>query len=393
MGFNVERVRADFPAIAKSGYVYFDSACTTLKPRPVIDAVREYYEESGACPRSAHRLAREVGERFEESRRAVARFVGAKAEGTVWTRNTTEGINLVAKSLDFSKRNEVVLSNLEHHSALLPFQYLASRNVVKTRFVLADQQGEFDVNAWGAAISRKTRLVVVHHTTNTTGQRSPLRDIAKIAHDAGALVLVDGAQGVPHHALNFARLGVDFLAFSGHKMLGPTGIGCLVAKPEILEELPPFLLGGETILHATLEGMELDAAPHKFEAGIQHYDGVFGLRAAVAYLEKTGMPAIEAHEQKLAARLLDVLLAHGAKIYGSLNSRKRCALAAFQIGSLTPKQAASFFDSAARIAVRGGFFCAEPAMRHFGAPRGAVRASLYLYNTLAELDAFDGSVQ
>jgi len=385
----LHNLRNDFPLLQKRKVVYFDNACTTLKPKQVIDAVNAYYSEySGCAGRSVHKISRETEAAFEGARKKIADFIGANEHETVFTRNTTEAINLVSKSLDFSKRKKVVLTNMEHHSALLPFQVLKTAGKIDLEFVTADEEGLVCAEGFEEKIDSKTRLVVVHHTTNTTGTTAPMAEIAKIAHDNGALVLVDGAQGVPHYPVNVKKLGVDFLGFSGHKMLGPTGIGGLYARKELLEEMPPFIVGGETVTHVSLESCVFEKPPHKFEGGIQHYAGAIGLAAAVDYLKKAGMHRIEEHEKKLAKKLIGGLLAvDGARVYGPGDPAKKCALVAFNVKKIDPREVALMLNEHG-IAVRSGFFCAEPAMRHMNAPHGAARASLYLYNTEEEIDQF-----
>ncbi|NYZ74881.1 cysteine desulfurase [Candidatus Micrarchaeota archaeon] len=385
---DVEKIRGDFPVL-RSGVTYFDSACMSLKPTQVIEAQDEYYEEySGCAGRSLHKLGKKTEEKFEEARQKVAKFVGASPNEVVWTRNTTEAINLVARTLDFSKKNKVITSNMEHHSALLPFLIPAKQGTLKLEYVLADEEGLTHAEDWKKKIDEQTRLVVVHQTTNSVGTRAPLKEIIKAAHDNDALVLVDAAQGVPHVETNFRKLDADFVAFSGHKMLGPTGTGCLLAKAKLLEELPTFMVGGETVEHVSLDSVTFLKPPQKFEAGLQNYAGAIGLGAACDYLTKIGMRNVEEHEKKLAKKLFEALSDVGTKIYGPAEVKNRSARAAFNVGKARPHEVAMMLDKIANIAVRSGVFCAEPAMIHLGAPQGAVRASLYLYNTEAEVDYF-----
>jgi len=386
-----EGLRRDFPIFSKRKFVYFDNACTTQKPTAVLDAVNAYYTEyTGCAGRSQHHIGKKTEEEFEKARGKVAGLVGAKPNETVWTRNTTEAINLVACSLDFSKRNKVVTSVMEHHSAFLPFQQLKKRGKISLDIVYPDKQGVFEDGAWQEKIDSKTRLVVVHHTTNTLGTSAPLREIVKTAHDCGALVLVDAAQGVPHHEVNFGREGYDFMAFSGQKMLGPTGIGCLVARRELLEEMPPFMVGGETVERVTIDDAVFLKPPHKFEAGLQHYAGAIGLGAAADYLKRQGLNNINRHEKELAKFLFEELKQiKGVKLFGPADSSKTCGIATFNVEKAkNPHEVALMLDNLAGICTRSGVFCAEPAMTWLGAPRGAVRASLYLYNTMAEAEAF-----
>jgi len=392
---DAEKIRQDFPLLQKEKTIYFDSACTTLKPRAVIEAERQYYEEvSGCAGRSAHSLAKKTSEMFESAREKVAAFIGAKTDEIVWTKNTTEGLNLVVRSLDYSKRRNVVTSALEHHSLLLPIMEQRRRGIAKMEIIGADSAGELDENSISEKINRETALVAIHHTTNTTGMRAPLEKIVKAAHDNGALVLVDGAQGVPHSKINFSKLGADFLAFSGHKMLGPTGIGCLVGKAEALEKLDTFIVGGETIETVDMEKVVFKKAPKKFEAGIQNYAGAIGMGAACDYLSKIGMQNVEGHERRMARKLTEAIGAvSGATIYGNPSPEKRCALVSFNLKGVPHHQTALMCDSLAKIALRSGVFCAQPAMGVLGAPQGAVRASLYVYNNEEEVRVFGETLQ
>jgi cysteine desulfurase/selenocysteine lyase len=383
-----KKIRADFPVLQKNEVIYFDNACTTLKPQKMIDAVCGYYENYSACAgRSIHRLSNRTDEACAKARETVGKFVNAKSDEVVWTKNTTEAINLVAHALDFSERKKVVMSNLEHHAALLPFQRLATLGKIKLEFVHADADGFVNAEEWKKRIDSQTALVVTHHTTNTTGIKSPFAEIIKMAHDAGAMVLIDGAQGAPHSKIDFKKSDFDFFAFSAHKMCGPTGIGALVGKYDELEVLSPFMMGGETIESTTLTSMKMLPPPKKFEAGIQNYAGIIGFGAACEYLMGIGMENVEKREHELAKKLYETLLANKkVKAYGTHDWQKRGALAMFNIGNVDPNQAAVMLDSMEKIAVRSGLFCAHPAMEHFGVPKGAVRASLYIYNNEEEIE-------
>jgi cysteine desulfurase/selenocysteine lyase len=390
-----KNLKKDFPIFEKrSDLIYFDNACTTFKPKTVIDAISSYYSEYSACAgRSSHSLAKEVDAKVEKARETVAKFVGAKPEELVWTKNTTEAVNLVANTFDFSKRKKVVLSELEHHSSILPFQKLAEAGKITLHFVRAED-GTLKDEDWKAAIDKETALVVVHHTNNSIGTKSNLSFITKLAHDNGALVLVDGAQGVPHAPVDFKKDNYDFLAFSGHKMLGPTGIGCLVVKQDLLKKMPPFLTGGGTVQEVHLDDSgKLSASflqtQHRFEAGIQDYAGILGLAAACEYLNKLGMKNVEAYEHKLAGKMHSALSAiSNIQIYGSpYNPQSHAALFSFNVKGAKPHEIALLLDRS-RIATRSGVFCAQPALEAMGQKDGAVRASLYLYNTEEEITIF-----
>ncbi len=390
---DANKLRADFPVLQSSRAIYFDSACTSLKPRAVIDAEAAYYSELSACAgRSHHALAKRTDEKFAASRERIAKFVGAKPDELVFTKNTSEGLNLVIRSLNYSSRKKVVATPLEHHSLLLPIMEQKRRGIVNMEMLRVLPDGTID-EASLSAIDRSTALVAIHHTTNTTGMRAPLEKIVKAAHDAGAMVLIDGAQGVPHSRVDFRKLGADFLAFSGHKMCGPTGIGCLVGKKEAFEKLDTFIVGGETVETVSLNEVKWKAAPKRFEAGIQNYAGAIGLAAACDYLAKAGMENIEKHEREMAGKLISAIQSiPNSTIYGS-TSAPRCALVSFNLKGVPPHQAALMADSLSKIALRSGVFCAEPGANALGFGKGAVRASLYLYNTEEEVRTFAETMQ
>jgi len=379
-------LRGDFPFLgANPGLVYLDRACTSLKPAQVIDAEASYYRELAACGgRSSHAFGRKTSERTEGAREKVAAFVGADASGLIWTRNTTEGLNIVARGLDYSKRNKVVTSVMEHHAVLLPLMNLEKKGIIRLEMVRAAHDGTVGADAWAGAVDRDTALVITNNGSNTTGWRGNAREAAKIAHDNGALICVDGAQGVPHGKTDFRRDGFDFLCFSGHKMLGPTGIGALVARKELLGRLEPLMSGGGTV--KTVRGREIEHLTDqtRFEAGVQHYSGMLGLAAACDYLKRIGMDRVEAHERSLAAALRRELEAAGATVYGPDDS-SHSALYSFNLAGAKPHDVALMLDKHG-IAVRSGFFCAQPAMEALGAKAGAVRASCYVYNTAEDVE-------
>lgn len=384
-----EKLREDFPILQRyRDLVYLDNACTTLKPKQVIDAEMRYYTEYGGCAgRSAHFLSRMVSEKLEEARAKTANFLGAKPENIVYTKNCTEAINLVAKTFDFSKRKKVVGTILEHHSSMLPFEILALDKKVELVHAKPLPDGTFDASQYSDLIDKNTALVAIHHTNNTLGTKNPVKEIAKIAHDNGALVMVDAAQGVPHSEVNFSKMDADFMAFSGHKMAGPTGIGALVAKTELLENMPPFIVGGDTIEEVKLDHIVWAKPPRKFEAGIQHYSGIIGLGEAVEYLKRIGMGNIEKHEMELGKMTFEGLSSlEGVKIYGPREGARRSGIFTFNLRKVEPQQVAIMLDKMKKIAVRAGVFCAQPGMDFLGACQGAVRASFYLYNTKREAE-------
>ncbi len=387
---DAQRLRADFPALsANPALVYFDNACTTLKPQSVISAVTDYYSHYPACAgRSNHQLSRLVDEKLHVAREQISKFIQCQSDHLLFTRNTTEGLNAVIAGLDYSKRPNVVTSVLEHHSLLLPLQRLASEGKIKLHFVQPNSQGLLSASDFTSLIDKSTALVAIHHTTNTTGARAPLKEIVKAAHDAGARVLIDGAQAAPHCPVQFKDEGYDFFAFSGHKMCGPTGIGCLAARPDALKEMRPLLIGGETIQTATLHSHVPLPAPERFEAGIQHYAGILGLAAATQYLQKIGLDSIEKHELAIASQVEQAVLSAGGILYGPLVSKKSSGLVSFNLPKIAPHQTAALLDKTSNIAIRSGYFCAQPACEQLGAKQGAARVSLYLYNTEEEVEKF-----
>jgi cysteine desulfurase/selenocysteine lyase len=391
---NIEKIRSDFPILQKQvngrPFVYLDSACTSLKPKQVIDTMNSYYSEyTGCAGRSVHKFAKKTEEEFAGARQKIAKFVNAKKPGEIiWTKNTTEAINLVAHGLQFEKGDKVITTNLEHSSGLLPWQAVAAEKEISLDFVLCSKEGEFNLEEFKKKIGKKTRLVSVIHASNVTATISPLKEITKIAHDAGALVLADCAQSVPHFPINVKNLGIDFLAFSGHKMIGPTGIGCLYGKEDLLEKLNPMLLGGETIKDADLQTHVLEEVPKRFEAGIQNYAGAIGLGAAIDYLSGIGMQEIESYEKELGKILVEGLL-NNPKIdlIGPKDFKKRGALAAFNVKGMEPHDIALMLNGK-NFFVRSGMHCAYPFHKFLNLPKGSVRASLYFYNSKEEVKLF-----
>lgn len=373
--------RKDFPIIARHPQMtYLDSACTSLKPMKVIEAEMSYYTELGACAgRSSHKLGREASHAVENAREKVAGFVNAKAEETVWTKNATEALNIVAYGLNYSKRKKVVTSTLEHHAVLLPFMDLQERGIIRLETVHCDGHGQVRDEDWANAIDRETALVVTNNGNNTSGASQCSPALVKMAHDNGALVCIDGAQGVPHKRVDFRKENYDFLCFSAHKMLGPTGIGALVMKKEKMANLRPLVRGGGTVKTVTLGKVEPVADHTRFEAGVQHYSGMVGFSAACDYLKAYGMENVEAHEKELSAIMKKELEGAGASIHGPLEGQKS-ALYSFNLKGAKAHDVALMLDREG-IAVRSGFFCAQPAMESMGAKGGAVRASCYIYNT------------
>jgi cysteine desulfurase / selenocysteine lyase len=392
---NISKIREDFPILSRKvdgkDFIYFDSACTTLKPKAMIDAVLAYYSEyTGCAGRSVHKFATKTNSEFENARKKVAKFVNAKKpEEIVWTKNTTEAVNMVAHGLDFRKGDKVLTTNLEHTSGMLPWLVKQKAGKIDLDFVLCNQEGEFNIESFKDKIDGKTKLVSVIYASNVTATRLPMKEIIDIAHDRGALVFVDAAQAAPHFPIDVRKLDIDFMGVSGHKMCGPTGIGFLYGKLDLLRKLSPLVTGGETIrdMDACTGCFDFEDVPLKFEAGIQHYAGAIGFGAAVDYLSSIGMKNIESHEKELTKDLTDGLLKIGVELLGPKDYGKRGALAAFNVKGMDPHDVAIMLDEQ-NIFVRSGMHCAYPIHKFLHKPKGSVRASLYFYNTKEEVKTF-----
>ncbi len=391
--YDIDAVRQDFPILQErvngQPLVYLDSAASSQRPRAVIDAIRQHYETSHAnVHRGAHELSVRATEAYENARSCVAAHIGAEdAAEIVFVRGTTEAINLVAGSLGstrFGPGDEILLTKMEHHSNIVPWQLLAERTGATLRFVDVSPEGRLVMDDYGRMLSERTRLVGVTHISNSLGVINPVKEIAALAHEAGALCLVDGAQAAPHLALDMGALGCDFYAFSGHKMCGPTGIGALWGRRAILEEMPPYQGGGEMIDSVTLEGSTWAPLPHKFEAGTPNIAGAVGLGAAIRYLEGVGLDAIRRYETELAGYALERLgEIEGLRIYGPADGR--VGVLSFTYRDVHAHDLATILDQRG-IAIRAGHHCNQPLMEHLGVDATA-RASLYLYNTPREVDA------
>jgi len=394
---DVKKIREDFPVLQQKikgkQLIYFDSACMSLRPKQVVTAMNDYYENYPACAgRSIHSLSQKVDEEYKKAREAVAKFIGAKPEEIVFTRNTTEGINLVANSLGLKSGEVVVTSDIEHNSNLLPWQLLAKKGV-KHRIVFSKVM-QFDEENFKKSMDGSVKLVSFVHTSNLSGYTFPAEKIVKIAHDNDSLVMLDSAQCVPHRNVDVRKLDVDFLVFSGHKMLGPSGMGVLYGKKDLLEKMNPFMVGGDTVANSTYESHELLKPPEKFEAGLQNYAGAIGLAAAVKYLEKIGMKEIEKHEERLNEIITNGISGiKGLKIIGPQPAKLRSGIVSFIIEGIMPHDIAMMLDSTAGIAIRSGAHCVHSWFNANGMPRGSARASLYLYNTEEEAKIFINKLQ
>jgi cysteine desulfurase/selenocysteine lyase len=393
---DVKKLREDFPVLQNAkGLVYFDNACMSLKPRQVIQKMLGYYEQYTACAgRSNHSLSRVCEEKYQEARKSLQKFIGAKKpEEIVFTRNTTEGINLLAHSLDLNKGNAILTSDREHNSNLLPWQLLKERKGIEHRIVRSREDYTFDLEAFKKAMDRNVKLVSVVWTSNIDGYTLPVREIIKTAHDYGALVLLDGAQAVPHLKTDVRKLNADFLAFSGHKMLGPTGTGVLYGKHELLERLQPFMVGGETVEFTTYETHKFLKPPEKFEAGLQDYAGMIGLGEAARYLERLGHENIEKHERELGMLISQKLseIPNLQKV-GVQSPELNGGIISFNIKGLKYHDVSLMLDRNHGIMIRSGQHCCHSWFSGHGI-EGSARASLYLYNTQEEAELFAEAVK
>ena len=398
--FDVELVRRDFPILQRTVHgkplVYLDNAATSQKPLAVIDALVEYYERYNAnIHRGVHTLSEEATARYEEAREKVRRLINAPSrESVIFTRNATESINLVAYAWGRAKvrvGDEIVLTVMEHHSNLVPWQVLAKETGARLRFVDIDDEGRLR-DDWREMIGEKTRLVALTQMSNVLGTINPVREIADLAHQRGAAVLVDGAQSVAHMPVDVQELDCDFLAFSSHKMLGPTGVGVLYARRRILEDMTPMLSGGHMISKVSLEDTTWNEIPSRFEAGTPNIADVIAFGAAIDYLEGIGMEAVRRHDIELTAYALDVLgQIPGVALYGPRDASIRGAAVAFNYGDLHPHDLGTALDSYG-IAIRAGHHCAQPLMTRLGVTATA-RASFHIYNRREEIDVLAEGIQ
>ncbi|MBM3634579.1 MAG: cysteine desulfurase [Actinobacteria bacterium] len=388
-------LRAEFPILASprpgGGEVhYLDSAATSQKPQRVLDSMDAYYRETNAnVHRGVYEMAAEATERFEAGRDAVARLVNHPRDATVFTKNATEAINLVAWAWgvrELGEGDEVLVTLMEHHSNTVPWQIVAGITGATVRFCPVTPGGEIDMDAMRQMIGPRTRMVAVVHVSNTLGTINPVEEIVAMAHEAGALTMVDATQSVPHMPVDATAIGSDFLAFTGHKMCGPTGIGVLAAAPSRLEAMEPFLGGGEMISDVTTEGSSWNDIPWKFEAGTPPIAEAVGLGEAVAFLEGIGMQGIRAHEKQVAQQMLDALdEVPGLTIYGPRDVEHRGASVSFSLDGVHPHDIGQFLDSR-DVCVRAGHHCTKPLMRHLGV-QSTARASAYLYTTDDDITA------
>jgi cysteine desulfurase/selenocysteine lyase len=391
--FDVAAIRADFPALAETVHgrplVYLDNAATTQKPRQVLDALRHYYEHDNAnVHRGVHTLSVRATDAHDAAREKVRAFINARsAREIVFTRNSTEAINLVARAwgdAHVREGDEVLITAMEHHSNIVPWQLLCGRAGARLRVAPIDDRGDLVLDEFARLLTPRTKIVSVVHLSNALGTINPVAEIVRLAHQAGAAVLIDGSQAAYHMPIDVTALGADFYAFTGHKVYGPTGIGVLYGKEAVLDAMPPFLGGGDMIRSVTFERSTWNDLPFKFEAGTPDIAGAIGLGAAIDYIRRVGFDAITAHESALLARATEALSAvPGLHLVGT--ARKKASVVSFVMDGIHPHDIGTIVDREG-VAIRTGHHCAQPIMDRYGIPATA-RASFAMYNTLEEIDA------
>ncbi len=394
--FDIKKIKSDYP-ILENDYIYLDSAASSLTPEQVVLKVSEFYREYRAnVERGVHRYSQRASEEYEKAHEDIAHFINAPGPANVaMVRNTTEAINVVANTLSWKKGDKIVTTIIEHHSNYITWLRVAQRHGVEVQVVRSNDEGIIDLAEFEKAIDDKTRLVAVTHVSNVLGCIQPIKEITSIAHEHGSLILSDGAQGVPHIATDVHDTKVDFLAFSGHKMLGPTGSGGLYISDEQLYETEPLNIGGGTISDVSLNTYTLAVPPQRFEAGTPAIAQVIGLGEACRYLKRIGMDAVERQDELLAKKLVIGLgEINGVEIFGPKVPDRRVGLVSFNIVDMNPHDVALALDLEYDIAVRSGHHCALPLMKEvFNLPDGNVRASTYLYNTADEIEKLLGAVE
>ena len=392
MSYNVEDIRQDFPILQREVYgrplIYLDNAATTQKPRSVVEAIsNEYFSTNANVHRGVHFLSQKATDLHEAARERVRQFINARSTAEVlFTRGTTESLNLVASSFGeafLKEGDEVIVSVMEHHSDIVPWQLLRERKGIVIRVIPMDDSGRLDLEAYERLFSERTRLVCVAHVSNVLGTVNPVKQMAATAHANGAYMLVDGAQSIPHFKVDVQDLDCDFLTFSGHKIYGPTGIGVLYGRESLLEKMPPYQGGGEMIARVTFEHTTYERLPYKFEAGTPDYVGTHALAAAIDYVEALGMDEIAAHEHRLTQYAMERLGAiKDMHLHGTTPDKD--AVVAFNVGNIHPLDLGTLLDRLG-IAIRTGHHCAQPLMQRCGV-EGMARASFALYNTMDEID-------
>ena len=401
--YDVKKIREDFPILKRTVHgkplVYLDNAATTQKPKQVIDTISDYYTQHNAnIHRGLHTLSQEASDMYDNAHVLLGKFVNARypMEETIFIRNATEGLNLVANAwgrYNLKEGDEIVSTEMEHHSNIVPWQLLKEEMGAKLKFVNVREDGTLDMEDLRKKMCSRTKIVACVYASNMLGTINPVKEIGKIAHKYGALFVVDAAQAVPHMPVDVQEIGADFMAFSGHKMLGPTGIGVLYGKKELLEKMHPYMAGGDMISEVKLEGSKWNILPWKFEAGTPNIAGGIALAAAVEYLNALGMKNVRAHEKELIGYGIETLSKiAGVEIYGPLNTDIRGGVLTFNIKGIDPADVAAVLDSEYGIAIRTGHHCAQPITEKFGL-KSTCRASFYVYNTKEEIDFLASSLK
>ncbi|MFH0848505.1 MAG: cysteine desulfurase [archaeon] len=392
---DVTRIRQDFP-ILHSGIVYMDSAASSLTPEPVLQKMMEFYHDYRAnIDRGVHRLSQRASQEYDDAHDRVARFINAtSSEEIVLTRNSTEGLNIVANGLNWRKGDNVIATLLDHHSNFIIWQRVKNRFGVDLRIVSPDRHGLLHPDDFEKLLDHKTRLVALPHVSNSLGVISPVKEIVRIAKERGALTVIDAAQSIPHMSVDVKELDCDFLAFSGHKMCGPTGSGALYIRDGLAEQVEPTFIGGGTVRDVSLTGYELVKGWRRFEAGTPGIAEGIGLGAAVDYLTTLGMENVSATMGEYSRRLCEGLsMIPQVQLYGALDLTRRIALASFNVGTLSPHDVALALDVSRNIMIRSGHHCALPTMKNVICVEGSARVSLYIYNTRDEIESFLSGVE
>ena len=388
----IARIKADFPIFKSADFFYLDNAATTQKPYTVLEAMKNYYETENANPlRGLYELSLKATEAYEKARVSVQNFLNAKsAEEIIFVRNATEGLNLVAQSYGrafLKEGDEILITIMEHHSNLIPWQQIAKEKGAKLTFLEPNEEGLISLESFKKALNDKVKIVAMAEVSNVLGNRQDIETFVKLTHEKNAIFVCDGAQSVPHRKVDVQAMDVDFLAFSGHKVYGPMGIGAVYGKKELLEKMPPFLFGGEMIEYVTREEATWAELPHKFEAGTVNVGGAVGLEAAIQYIEKLGFSFIEEREKELSEYLMAGMkeIPH-VHILGSEKGKNHHGIMTFTIDGVHPHDIAEIMDSH-KVCIRAGHHCAQPLMKFMGTPSTS-RVSLGLYNTKEDVDAF-----
>lgn len=388
----IAKIKADFPIFQSGNFFYLDNAATTQKPYTVLEAMKNYYETENANPlRGLYELSQKATEAYERARVSVQKFLNAKSsEEIIFVRNATEGLNLVAQSYGrafLNEGDEVLITVMEHHSNLIPWQQVAKEKGAKLIFLEPNEEGLISLESFKKALSDKVKIVAMAEVSNVLGNRQDIETFVKLTHEKNAIFVCDGAQSVPHRKVDVQEMDVDFLAFSGHKLYGPMGIGAVYGKKELLKKMPPFLFGGEMIEYVTKEEATWAELPHKFEAGTVNVGGAVGLEAAIQYLEKLGFSFIEEREKELSEYLMAGMkeIPH-VRVLGSADGRNHHGIMTFTIEGVHPHDIAEIMDSH-KVCIRAGHHCAQPLMKFMGTPSTS-RVSLGLYNTKEDVDAF-----